>query len=315
MTPSESAPSSLAPNPHGHLWHGVFPAIVTQMHRDGSLDLEATAEHSEVLINSGIRGLIFLGSLGENQMLLADEKRLVMAEMVKAVRGRIPVLAGVAETSTAEANRFVADCQKIGVDGVMLLPAMVYRTPDPHETLEHFRSVARQTDLPIMVYNNPIAYGNDITPAMFAELAEVENLIALKESSADTRRITDLHNVVGNRFAIFTGVDDLALESAVLGIDGWVAGTGIAFPDHNQRLWEAMQAGHWDRAVELYRWFTPLLHLDTHVKFVQYIKLCVQECGLGKEWTRAPRLPISGAEREAVLKIIHHGIATAPPLH
>jgi 4-hydroxy-tetrahydrodipicolinate synthase len=138
--------------------------------------------------------------------------------------------------------------------------------------------------------------------------------VALKESSANTRRITDLHREVGGRYSIFTGVDDLALESAVLGIDGWVAGTGIAFPEENQALWEAMQAGDWDRAVTIYRWFTPLLHLDTHIKFVQYIKLCVQECGLGTEWTRAPRLPISGTEREQVLRVIHEGIRNRPKL-
>lgn len=312
-----ASPNLTAPQdpPRKHVWTGVFPAITTQMHRDGSLDLDATARHAEALIASGIAGLIFLGSLGENQMLSGEEKRLVMAEMVKAVRGRIPVLAGVAETSTAEASRCVSDLGRVGVDGVMLLPAMVYRTPDPHETLEHFRTVAAGADLPIMIYNNPIAYGNDITPDMFAQLAEIDNFVALKESSGNTRRITDLHNTVGDRFAIFTGVDDLALESAVLGIDGWVAGTGIAFPEHNQRLWDWMRAGEWNKAVELYRWFTPLLHLDVHVKFVQYIKLCVQECGLGKEWTRAPRLPLCGAEREAVLRVIHEGIATAPALH
>jgi 4-hydroxy-tetrahydrodipicolinate synthase len=189
---------------------------------------------------------------------------------------------------------------------------MSYRTPDTEETLAHFHTVAKSTGLPIMIYNNPISYGNDITPEMFAELAKVKNFVALKESSANTRRITDLHNIVGGRYAIFTGVDDLALESAVLGIDGWVAGTGIAFPAQNQHLWDLMQAGEWKMAVEIYRWFTPLLHLDTHVKFVQYIKLAVQECGLGKEWTRAPRLPLRGSERKAVLKIIHDGIAAAP---
>jgi 4-hydroxy-tetrahydrodipicolinate synthase len=282
------------------------------MHRDGSLDLEATARHTDVLIESGVTGIIFLGSLGENQMLTAEEKRLVIAEMVRAVKGRVPVLTGVAEASTGEAVRFVKDCEKAGADGFMLMPAMIYKTPDPAETLAHFRTVAKSTGLPIMIYNNPISYGNDITPETFAQLASVKNFVALKESSANTRRITDLHNTVGNRYAIFTGVDDLALESAVLGIDGWVAGTGIAWPAQNQYLWELMQAGEWQKAVEIYRWFTPLLHLDTHVKFVQYIKLCVQETGLGKEWTRAPRLPLTGAERKAVLKIIHDGIAAAP---
>jgi 4-hydroxy-tetrahydrodipicolinate synthase len=309
--PTSSAPAS-KPRKSQHRWQGVFPAITTQMHRDGSLDIEATARHAEALIESGITGLVILGSLGENQMLTAEEKRLAVREMVRAVDGRIPVLSGVAETGTAEACRFTRDCEKLGADGVMVLPAMSYRTPDAEETLAHFRTVAKSTGLPIMVYNNPISYGNDITPEMFAQLAEVPNLVALKESSGNTRRITDLRNVVGNRYAIFTGVDDLALESAVLGIDGWVAGTGIAFPAQNQYLWELMQAGDWQKAVEVYRWFTPLLHLDTHVKFVQYIKLCVQECGLGKEWTRAPRLPLKGAERKAVLKIIHDGIAAAP---
>ena len=295
-------------------WSGVFPAITTQMKRDGSLDLDATAQHLEVLIRSGITGIVMLGSLGENQSLEPVEKRRLMQLAVGVVKGRIPVLSGVAETSTAAAMTFVRDGERLGLDGFMLLPAMIYKTPDPRETLAHFRAVARTTGLPIMIYNNPISYGNDITPAMFAQLADVKNFVALKESSGDTRRITDLHNTVGDRYAIFTGVDNLALESAILGIDGWVAGTGIAFPAENQRLWELMQAGRWDEARKIYRWFTPLLHLDVHVKFVQYIKLAVQECGLGKEWVRAPRLPLTGAERNAVLKIIHDGIASRPKL-
>jgi len=304
-----TSPASRRPKPH---WSGVFPAITTQLHKDGSLDIEATARHADVLIRSGINGLIFLGSLGENQMLTAEEKQVVVSEMISSVKGRVPVLSGVAETSTAEAIRYVRDCEAAGCDGFMLMPAMTYRTPDPAETLAHFRTVAKTTGLPIMIYNNPISYGNDITPEMFAQLGEVKNFVALKESSGNTRRITDLHNTVEGRYAVFTGVDDLALESGVLGIDGWVAGTGIAFPAENQYLWELMQAGEWKKAVEIYRWFTPLLHLDTHVKFVQYIKLAVQECGLGAEWTRAPRLPLTGAERKAVLKVIHEGIAKRP---
>ena len=293
-------------------WTGVFPAITTQMDRDGSLDLEATAKHIEVLIESGVSGIVMLGSLGENQMLEPEEKRAVMDMAVETIEGRIPVLSGVAETSTSSAVEFVRDCEEIGADGFMVMPAMCYKTPDPAETMAHFKTVAKSTGLPIMIYNNPISYGNDITPEMFAELGKVKNFVALKESSGDTRRITDLHNVCGDRFAIFTGVDPLALESAILGIDGWVAGTGIAFPAQNQYLWELMKNGEWDEALQIYRWFTPLLHLDTTVKFVQYIKLCVQECGLGKEWTRAPRLPLTGAERKRVLKVIHDGIAAAP---
>jgi 4-hydroxy-tetrahydrodipicolinate synthase len=183
---------------------------------------------------------------------------------------------------------------------------------DPRETMAHFRTVAKATGLPIMIYNNPISYGNDITPEMFGELADVKNFVALKESSGNPRRITDLHNTVGDRYAIFTGVDDLVIESAILGIDGWVAGSGIAFPRENQYIWELTRRGQWDEARAIYRWFTPLLHLDTHVKFVQYIKLAVQECGLGVEWVRTPRLPLAGNERKQILKIIHGGIAQRP---
>ncbi len=295
-------------------WSGVFPAITTHLKRDGSLDLDGTARHLEALIQSGVAGIVMLGSLGENQSLEPEEKRAVIELAVRTVKGRVPVLSGVAETSTPAAIRYVRDGERLGLDGFMLMPAMIYKTPDPRETLAHFRAVARATGLPIMIYNNPLSYGNDITPEMFAQLAGVKNFVALKESSGNTRRITDLHNTVGDRYAIFTGVDDLALESAILGIDGWVAGTGIAFSAENQRLWDLMQAGRWDEARAIYRWFSPLLHLDVHVKFVQYIKLAVQECGLGTEWVRAPRLPLAGAERKAVLKIIHDGIANRPKL-
>ena len=294
-------------------WSGVFPAITTQMHRDGSLDLDATAAHADVLIKSGVSGLIFLGSLGENQPMAADEKRRVIEAMIEAVNGRVPVLSGVAETSTAEAIRYVRDVEKLGADGVMLMPAMLYKGA-PDETLAHFRTVARSTGLPIMIYNNPISYANDITPELFAQLAGQKNFVALKESSGDVRRITDLRNTVGDRYAIFTGVDDLALEASVLGIDGWVAGSGIAFPAENQYFWELTRRGEWDKAREIYRWFTPLLHLDVSTKFVQYIKLAVQECGLGNEWVRAPRLPLKGEERKRVLKIIHDGMANRPKI-
>jgi 4-hydroxy-tetrahydrodipicolinate synthase len=294
-------------------WSGVFPAITTQMKKDGSVDLEGTSRHANRLIESGVTGLIFLGSLGENQMLLPEEKRRVIEALVKVVNGRVHVLSGVAETSTAEARRYMRECEKLGLDGFMLLPAMLYKG-DRRETLAHFRTAADATRLPIMIYNNPVSYANDITPEMFAELGEIDRFVALKESSGDVRRITDLHNTVGDRFAIFTGVDDLALEASILGIDGWVAGSGIAFPEENQYFWELTRAGEWDKARKIYRWFTPLLHLDTHTKFVQYIKLAVQECGLGAEWGRAPRLPLTGEERRRVLKIIHTGMETRPQL-
>jgi 4-hydroxy-tetrahydrodipicolinate synthase len=294
-------------------WSGVFPAITTQLKRDQSIDFDATARHAEVLIKSGVSGLVFLGSLGENQALRGDEKRLLIGEMLKAVAGRVTVLSGVAETSTAEACRYARDVEKLGVDGIMLLPGMLYKG-DPRETMAHFRTVAKASDLPIMIYNNPISYGNDITPEMFAQLADEKKFVALKESSGDVRRITDLHNTVGDRYALFTGVDNLALEASILGIDGWVAGSGIAFPYENQYFWELTRAGKWEEARKFYRWFTPLLHLDVSTKFVQYIKLAVQETGLGREYVRAPRLPLTGEERKRILKIIHDGIRNRPKI-
>jgi 4-hydroxy-tetrahydrodipicolinate synthase len=294
-------------------WRGVFPALTTQMKKDQSLDLDATARHVEVLIDSGVQGLVMLGSLGENAALDADEKRAVVYCAVEAAAGRVPVVAGVIETSTAAACRYAADVEKLGADGLMVLPAMIYRA-DPRETMAHYRAVARATGLPIVCYNNPLAYHVDITPAMFAELADEPKFVAIKESSGDPRRITDLHNAVGNRYAIFCGVDDLVLESALLGATGWIAGLGLAFPRENQLLWELATAGRWEEARALYRWFTPLLHLDIPVKFVQYIKLAVQEVGFGAEWVRAPRLPLVGDERRRILATIHAGIATRPPL-
>jgi 4-hydroxy-tetrahydrodipicolinate synthase len=294
-------------------WSGVFPAITTQLKRDQSLDLDATAAHAEILIQSGVTGLVFLGSLGENQPLRGEEKRRVIEAMVKAVNGRVKVLSGVAETSTAEACRYARDVEKLGADGVMLMPAMLYKG-DPRETMAHFRAVAKASGLPIMIYNNPISYGNDLTPEMFAQLADEKKFVALKESSGDVRRITDLHNAVGDRYALFTGVDNLALEASILGIDGWVAGSGIAFPAENQYFWELTRRGEWEKAREIYRWFTPLLHLDVSPKFVQYIKLAVQETGLGKEYVRAPRLPLVGEERKRVLKIIRDGIQNRPKI-
>jgi 4-hydroxy-tetrahydrodipicolinate synthase len=292
-------------------WNGVFPAVTTQFHRDQSLDLEGTARHIEALLASGINGLIMLGSLGENVALEPEEKRQVVKLAVEVSNGRVPVLSGVAECSTAMACRYVRDIENLGADGAMVLPAMVYKS-DPRETLTHYRTVAGACGLPIICYNNPIAYTVDITPTMFQELAEVDNLVAIKESSGDVRRLTDIINLLGDRFILFAGVDDLILESVLLGATGWIAGMGLAFPQENQYLWDLATSGQWERAREIYRWFTPLLHLDIPLKFVQYIKLAIQECGLGSEWVRAPRLPIEGEERERILSIIRHGIATRP---
>ena len=292
-------------------WHGVFPAVTTQFRKDQSLDLEATAKHLEALIDSGVSGLVMLGSLGENTALEPEEKRRVVELAIKVSRGRVPVLSGVAECSTAVACRYAREMEKLGADGLMVLPAMVYKA-DARETIAHFRAVARASGLPVLCYNNPIGYGVDLTPEMFAELADEKTLVAIKESSGNPRRITDLINLVGDRYALFCGVDDLIMESVMLGARGWGAGLGLAFPRENQHLWDLMMRKEWDKALAIYRWYTPLLHLDTHVKFVQYIKLAIQECGLGSEWLRAPRLPLAGAEREQVLAIIHRGIETRP---
>jgi len=292
-------------------WSGVFPAATTQFAADQSLDLPATMRHLDHMIEAGIHGLIMLGTVGENCSLLYDEKLQLLRATVEHVAGRVPVLTGVAEYTTALACRFAEDAKTAGVDGLMVLPAMVYKS-DPRETITHFRQVASATDLPVMVYNNPVSYGVDITPEMFADLADEPHLVAIKESSENVRRITDLRNTCGDRYVLFCGVDDLVLESLLLGAEGWVSGLVNAFPAENRLLWDLATSGRWEEARDVYRWYTPLLHLDTHVKLVQYIKLAVQECGLGSELTRAPRLPLVGEEREQVLAIIRQGIATRP---
>lgn len=292
-------------------WRGIFPAVTTQFRGDQSLDLEGTAAHLDRLIDDGVHGLIMLGTLGENGSLEPSEKLDVLKAAVDRVAGRVPVLAGVAESTTSRGGRFAAAAQEVGVNGLMVLPGIGYHS-DPRETAAHFRTVASASDLPIMVYNNPITYGVDITPGMLAELADEPKFVAVKESSGDTRRITDIKNLCGGRYALFVGVDDLVLESLMLGASGWVAGLVNAFPAETRQLWDLATAGRWAEAVALYRWFMPLLHLDVHVKLIQYIKLAAQECGIGSEHVRAPRLSLAGEERERVLAIIREGIAGRP---
>lgn len=294
-------------------WQGVFPAAVTHFHDDHSVNLDATITHLHQMIEGGIHGVVMLGTVGENCSLLYEEKLDVLRETVNAVDGKIPVLTGVAEYTTALACRFSQDAEKLGVDGLMVLPGMVYPS-DTRETVTHFEAVAKSVGLPIMCYNNPHSYGVDIKPEVFLRMAEVENLVCIKESSGDPRRITDLVNVCGDRYVLFCGVDDLAYESVLLGAVGWVSGLVNAFPKENRAIWDALMAGEHQKALEIYRWYTPLLHLDTHHKLVQYIKMCVQECGYGSELTRPPRLTVVGEEREAVLKIIRDAIATRPQL-
>jgi 4-hydroxy-tetrahydrodipicolinate synthase len=292
-------------------WRGVFPALTTQFRDDQSLDLEATARHLERLISAGIHGAVMLGTVGENCSLEYAEKLEVLRIAVRQANGRVPVLAGVAECTTALACRFAADAQRAGVQGLMVLPAMVYKS-DPRETVAHFRAVARASDLPILCYNNPISYGVDITPKMFADVADEPKFVAIKESSENVRRITDLKIACGDRYLLFCGVDDLILESIALGAVGWVAGLVNAFPEENRLLWDLATSDRHEEALKVYRWYTPLLHLDTHVKLVQYIKLAMAETGLGSETVRAPRLPLAGKEREDILAIIRQAMRTRP---
>jgi 4-hydroxy-tetrahydrodipicolinate synthase len=292
-------------------WQGVFPAACTQFRKDESLDIQATLKHLDAMLDAGVSGLVMLGTVGENCSLLPDEKLEVLRATVKHVKGRVPILTGVAEYTTAMACRFARLAKDAGVDGLMVLPAMVYAA-DERENIHHFRTVAAATDLPVMIYNNPVSYKVDIKPATFAKLADVPNIIAIKESSDDPRRLTDLFNLHGDRFILFCGVDDLALEGILLGAQGWISGLVNAFPRENELLWKLAKAGKWEEARKVYRWYTPLLHLDTHPKLVQYIKLASAECGYGTEKCRAPRLSLEGAERDEIVQLIRNAIATRP---
>jgi 1-pyrroline-4-hydroxy-2-carboxylate deaminase len=292
-------------------WRGVFPAVCTQFNGDYSLNVAGTLKHVDAMLAAGIHGIVMLGSVGENTTLETGEKRELLKATVAHVGKKVPVLTGVAEYTTAGACRWAAEAAKLGADGLMVLPPMVYKSDD-RETIAHFRTVAKSTDLPIMVYNNPPAYKVDITPQMFAEMADEPKFACIKESSDNPRRITDIINLTKDRYVLFAGVDDLFLECLMLGAVGWVSGLVNAFPRENRLIWDLAAAGKWKEALGVYRWYTPLLHLDTHVKLVQYIKLASAECGHGTELCRPPRLLLVGAEREEVLKIIRQAIATRP---
>lgn len=294
-------------------WKGVFPAVTTKFTEQGALDFAAMERHFAAQIDAGVHGIIVIGTLGENASLDADEKQAVLRTALDVSEGRVPVMAGVAENTTAAAIRCIERGAAQGADGFMILPAMLYKA-DRRETLHHFRTVAQHSPVPLMVYNNPVSYGVDVTPEMFAELADEPNLVAIKESSDDVRRITDIINLTGDRYQLFTGVDNLALESLMLGAIGWVAGLVCAFPRETVVLYEHAQAGRWAAARDLYRWFMPLLHLDVSTKLVQNIKLAEVLVGLGTEHVRAPRLPLAGAERERVIRIIEAALENRPTL-
>ena len=294
-------------------WKGVMPALMTEFKQDGSLDLPATRRHVETLLEAGVDGFIMLGTLGENLSLTPAEKSAVRRCAVEAVQGKVPVISGIAEYTSAFAIERGREAKADGCAGLMVLPCMVYKT-DPEETLVHFETVADGVDLPIMIYNNPVTYATDVKPAGFARLAARKNIVAIKESSDDVRRVTDLRNEVADRFIIFCGVDDIVLESVALGCDGWVAGLVNAFPEESVALYRLAAQGKVREALALYRWFMPLLHLDCHTKLVQYIKLANAMTGLGSEWTRPPRLPLKGEERQRIQSIIQQAIDSRPNL-
>ena len=294
-------------------WQGVYPAISTQFHADGSINYAANATMLQQLIADGIDGIIALGTVGENASLTATEKREFLQQTVKTVAGRIPVIAGCTEHSAGQAIDYIKAAEQIGVDGIMLLPAVVYRGTD-REVLVHYQTVARATRLPIMIYNNPVSYGVDINLEMTALLAEEPNIVAIKESTTDTRRITELQSRFGERFQIFCGVDDIALESVLLGATGWISGLTNVFPRESVMLFKLARAGRIKEAREIYRWFMPLLRLDTIPTLVQCIKLAEQLLGRGSENVRLPRLALQGSEREYVEQVVAQALRSRPDL-
>jgi 1-pyrroline-4-hydroxy-2-carboxylate deaminase len=294
-------------------WTGVFPALTTKFSEDLSLDIPAMERHIKWMLDSGVHGLIVLGSLGENATLTPAEKLEVLALALRLGKGRVPVLSCVAETSTRGACEFVEKTGSMGADGFMVLPGMQYAS-DPRETLHHLRSVAKVSKKPIMIYNNPVAYRVDITPEMLAEVTDEPLFVAVKESSDDVRRVTDIRNLTGDRYRLFCGVDDLAFESLIAGAEGWVAGLVCAFPRETVALYELVRAGRIDEARSLQQWFMPLLHLDVSTKFVHNIKLVEQLVGVGSEWLRPPRLPLVGEERKRVERIVEQALKTRPKL-
>ncbi len=294
-------------------WKGVIPAMTTEFKPDLSVDHAAVAKHARWLVDNGCTGVVALGSLGESATLRFDEKVDVLKTCVKALDGK-PVIAGIASLSTAEAVELARAAQNAGCSGLMVLPPYVY-TSDWREMKAHPQAVMRATRLPCMLYNNPVSYRTDFLPPQIQELAgENPNLEAVKESSADARRVTALKALCGDRLALFVGVDDVVVEGVRAGAVGWIAGLVNAFPKESVALFEYAMRGEQKKADELYRWFLPLLRMDTVNKFVQLIKLVQQEVGRGDERVRPPRLILAGEERTVALATLKQALAKRPKL-
>ncbi len=294
-------------------WQGVFPAVTTQFRPDLSVDLDATARVIEALLSDGVSGLVVCGTVGEGTSLSRSEKIAVMETAVSVARGRVPVVCGVAEFTTAFAIETARAAAATGADGLMVMPALVY-SAKPAETAAHFRAVAGATDLPVMVYNNPPIYRNDVTPDILASLADCDTVVCFKESSGDTRRFVDLRNRVGDRFVLFAGLDDVVVESVAMGAVGWVSGMSNVFPREGETLFRLARQGRFAEAMPLYQWFMPLLHLDARPDLVQCIKLCEAIAGRGSALTRPPRLALEGADRAHVEAAMAQAFATRPAL-
>lgn len=294
-------------------WKGVFPAVTTKFHADGSLDMDLFFKNLDFQLASGVHGIILGGTLGESSALSTEEKITLTRDTVKYVAGKVPVILNIAEGATQEALFWAKKAEELGASGLMILPPMRYAA-DAREVVTYFKTVANHTKLPMMIYNNPVDYKTLVTLDMFEELAECPNIQAIKESTRDISNVTRMHNKFGNRFQLLCGVDTLAMEELLMGAVGWVAGLVCAFPKETVKIYHLIQEGKIDQAREIYRWFLPLLELDIHPKLVQYIKLAEQHCGIGSEHVRAPRLTLIGEERARVEQIIQDGIKNRPQL-
>jgi Dihydrodipicolinate synthase/N-acetylneuraminate lyase len=292
-------------------WKGIYPAFTTKFTANDTLDLQLFEKGLEAQLSAGIDGIILGGSLGEASTLTTAEKETLVKLTVDKLGHQIPVVLNIAEGATRDAVKQAELGKKWGCKGLMLLPPMRYKT-DHRETVTYFKTVAQNTDLPVMIYNNPVDYKTEVTLEIFEELLECENINAVKESTRDTTNVTRMINRFGDRYKILCGVDTLAMEELTIGADGWVGGLVCAFPRETVALYRFIKSGQMEEALAIFRWFLPLLELDIHPKLVQYIKLAEAQVGLGSEYVRAPRLRLAGAERERILKVIDDALANRP---
>ena len=294
-------------------WEGVMPAITTKFTNDDKLDLDLFNKNINTQLDAGVSAIVLGGSLGEASTLTADEKNILTKNTISVTEGKIPIVVNIAEQSTKAAIKSAISAEENGASGLMVLPPMRYKSCDL-ETVQYFKDIANSTSLPIMIYNNPVDYKIEVTLDMFDDLLEIENIQAVKESTRDITNITRIKNRFGDRLKIMTGVDTLALESLIMGAVGWIAGLVCAFPYETVAIYKLQKIGKIEEAISIYRWFMPLLELDINSKLVQNIKLAETYTGLGSENVRAPRLPLSGNERESVISIIETALESRPDL-